>query len=280
MTEMTGKAVPMTDLSGKTALVVGASRGLGRGIALALDRVGALVVAVGRDPAALAGLAATGTGIRVEVADAAREKAAEQLIGRYHPDILVLVAGAVPAELPLHEHTWETFSLHWHADVKIAFSWLKAALLEPLPPGSRVVVISSGAAVFGSPASGGYAGAKATQRFIAAYAAEESRRACRHHRYGRTARDNAVRRRRQGGDPGIRRPYRQDRGRVPRRHGRAVDPRTGRVRAGGPGACRSRQRRARLPADPRRPPRPAPPGTAAATGTHDISLVVRRPRGS
>jgi hypothetical protein len=38
-------------------------------------------------------------------------------------------------------------------------------------------VISSGAAVFGSPASGGYAGAKATQRFIAAYAAEESHRA-------------------------------------------------------------------------------------------------------
>jgi NAD(P)-dependent dehydrogenase (short-subunit alcohol dehydrogenase family) len=167
----------MTDLARKTALVVGASRGLGRGIALALDKAGAPVVAVGRDPAALAELAATGTGIRVEVADAAREKAAEELIGRYRPDILVLVAGAVPTALPLHEHTWETFSLHWHADVKIAFSWLKAALLEPLPPGSRVIVISSGAAVFGSPASGGYAGAKATQRFIAAYAAEESRRA-------------------------------------------------------------------------------------------------------
>jgi len=40
-----------------------------------------------------------------------------------------------------------------------------------------VVVVSSGAAVAGSPASGGYAGAKATQRFVAAYAQEESRRA-------------------------------------------------------------------------------------------------------
>ena len=52
-----------------------------------------------------------------------------------------------------------------------------AALLAPLRPGSRVIVLSSGAAVFGSPVSGGYAGAKATQQFIAAYAAEESRRA-------------------------------------------------------------------------------------------------------
>jgi 3-oxoacyl-[acyl-carrier protein] reductase len=38
-------------------------------------------------------------------------------------------------------------------------------------------VVSSGAAINGSPASGGYAGAKATQRFLAAYAQEESRRA-------------------------------------------------------------------------------------------------------
>jgi short-subunit dehydrogenase len=40
-----------------------------------------------------------------------------------------------------------------------------------------VVVVSSGAAINGSPASGGYAGSKATQRFLAAYAQEESRRA-------------------------------------------------------------------------------------------------------
>jgi NAD(P)-dependent dehydrogenase (short-subunit alcohol dehydrogenase family) len=38
-----------------------------------------------------------------------------------------------------------------------------------------VVVISSGAALNGSPASGGYAGSKATQRFIAEYAQEEFR---------------------------------------------------------------------------------------------------------
>src|SRR5207253_7146462 len=37
--------------------------------------------------------------------------------------------------------------------------------------------MSSGAAVNGSPAGGGYAWSKATQRFIAEYAQEESRRA-------------------------------------------------------------------------------------------------------
>jgi NAD(P)-dependent dehydrogenase (short-subunit alcohol dehydrogenase family) len=77
---------------------------------------------------------------------------------------------------PLHHQTWETFSGNWHTDVKIAFTWLREALLRPLPPGSRVVVVSSGAAINGSPASGGYAGAKATQRFIAGYAHEEAQR--------------------------------------------------------------------------------------------------------
>jgi NAD(P)-dependent dehydrogenase (short-subunit alcohol dehydrogenase family) len=78
---------------------------------------------------------------------------------------------------PLQHQTWETVSVNWNADVKIAFTWLREALLKPLPPGSRVVVVSSGAAINGSPASGGYAAAKATQRFIAAYAQEKSRRA-------------------------------------------------------------------------------------------------------
>ena len=42
----------MSDLSGRTTLVVGASRGLGRGIATAIAAAGAPVVAVSRTPAA------------------------------------------------------------------------------------------------------------------------------------------------------------------------------------------------------------------------------------
>src|SRR5260370_39260490 len=78
---------------------------------------------------------------------------------------------------PLQHQTWETFSVNWQTDVRIAFHWLRETLLKPLRPGSRVVVISSGAAVAGSPLSGGYAGAKATSRFITGYAQDESNRA-------------------------------------------------------------------------------------------------------
>jgi 3-oxoacyl-[acyl-carrier protein] reductase len=46
-----------------------------------------------------------------------------------------------------------------------------------LRPGSWVVVFSSGAALGGSPLSGGYAGATAAQRFVTAYAHEEAKRA-------------------------------------------------------------------------------------------------------
>src|SRR5580658_7379025 len=167
----------MSDLSDRTAVVVGASRGLGRGIARAFAEAGAPVVAVARSGPALAELATTSPNIRTEVADAADATVAWNLVDHYEPVVLILVAGANPVMRPLQDQTWETFSVNWHTDVKIAFTWLREALLKPLPPGSRVVVMSSGAAINGSPASGGYAGSKATQRFIAAYAQDESRRA-------------------------------------------------------------------------------------------------------
>jgi NAD(P)-dependent dehydrogenase (short-subunit alcohol dehydrogenase family) len=161
----------------RTTLVVGASRGLGRGIAWAFAEAGAPVVAVARTGPALAELAAARPGIRAEVADAADATAAWSLLDQYDPEVLILVAGANPVMRPLQYQTWETFSVNWETDVRIAFTWLREALLKPLPPGSRVVVMSSGAALSGSPASGGYAGAKATQRFIAGYAQDEARRA-------------------------------------------------------------------------------------------------------
>jgi NAD(P)-dependent dehydrogenase (short-subunit alcohol dehydrogenase family) len=166
----------MSDLSGRTTVVVGASRGLGRGIARAFAEAGAPVVAVARTGPALAELVTTSPNIRSEVADAADATVPSTLLGRHEAEVLVLVAGAVPVMRPLQDQTWETFSVNWDTDVKIAFTWLREALLKPLPPGSRVVVVSSGAAINASPASGGYAGAKATQRFLAAYAQDESRR--------------------------------------------------------------------------------------------------------
>jgi NAD(P)-dependent dehydrogenase (short-subunit alcohol dehydrogenase family) len=165
----------VSDLSGRTTVVVGASRGLGRGIATAFAEAGAPVVAVARS-AALTELADAAI-IEAEVADAADATVSGRLLDRYEPDAVILVAGASPLMRPLQHQTWETFSVNWHADVRIAFLWLREALLKPLRPGSRVVVVSSGAAMAGSPLSGGYAGAKATQRFITNYARDESQRA-------------------------------------------------------------------------------------------------------
>ena len=165
------------DLSGKTTIVVGASRGLGRGIATAFAEAGARVVAVARTKATFPQPANGAGTIRLEVADASDATVAGSLLDRYEPEAIILVAGASPLPRPLQHHTWETFSVNWHSDVRIAFHWLREALLKPLQPGSRVVVISSGAALAGSPLSGGYAGAKATQRFITAYAQDEAKRA-------------------------------------------------------------------------------------------------------
>jgi NAD(P)-dependent dehydrogenase (short-subunit alcohol dehydrogenase family) len=165
-------------LAGRTALVTGASRGFGRGIAVALTDAGAAVVGLARGGAALEELhRKLGDSFTPVVADAADPVNAGQLLDQYDPEILVLNAGAAPLSRPLHQHTWESFSRVWDVDVQQAFAWTREALLRPLRPGSFVVEMSSGAALFGSPLSGGYAGAKATIRFIASYAAAESERA-------------------------------------------------------------------------------------------------------
>src|SRR5882724_6678227 len=169
--------MPTQELSGTTALVTGASRGFGRAIAVALSKHGAHVVGVARDPGRLAELhAQLGGAFTPVTADAADPVVAGQLLDKYRPRTLVLNAGAAPLTRPVHHQTWQTFSRNWEVDVQHVFNWTREALLLPLEPGSAVIAFSSGAAVNGSPLSGGYAGAKATIRFIAAYAAAESGR--------------------------------------------------------------------------------------------------------
>jgi 3-oxoacyl-[acyl-carrier protein] reductase len=169
----------MSDLSRSTTIVVGASRGLGRGIATAFAEAGAPVVAVSRTVGAFAEPAGGAGTIRAEVTDAGDPTAPARLLDTYEPRVIIVVAGASPHMRPLEQQTWETFSVNWNTDVRIAFHWVRESLLQPLRPGSRVVVISSGAALNpnGSPLSGGYAGAKATQRFITGYAQDEAERA-------------------------------------------------------------------------------------------------------
>jgi NAD(P)-dependent dehydrogenase (short-subunit alcohol dehydrogenase family) len=164
-------------MSDNTTIVVGASRGMGRGITTALAEAGGQVVAVSRSATSFPEPPAGAGTIETVVADAGDATVAASLLDRYEPEAVVLVAGASPHMRPLQQQTWETFSVNWETDVRIAFHWLREALLKPLRPGGRVVVFSSGAALNGSPLSGGYAGAKATQRFITGYAQDEARRA-------------------------------------------------------------------------------------------------------
>lgn len=167
----------MDTLQGKQAIVTGGTRGFGRGIVEALLGAGARVHVVARGVAALEALRADlGERVTVTAADATDPIMIGQLLDTVRPDAVVLNAGASPLQRSLRHHTWESFSANWNVDVKMTFYWLREALLLPLPPGSAVVLVSSGAALTGAPLSGGYAGAKATIRFMAQYAAEESRR--------------------------------------------------------------------------------------------------------
>jgi NAD(P)-dependent dehydrogenase (short-subunit alcohol dehydrogenase family) len=165
------------EITVRPALVTGASRGFGRAIAAALAASGVPVTGVARDRDALDAVAAElGGSFTPVAADAADPVVAGQLIDACRPGLLVLNAGAAPLSRPVQRHTWETFSRNWDVDVRHVFHWTREALLAPLDPGSVVVTLSSGAALRGSPLSGGYAGAKATIRFITAYAASEAER--------------------------------------------------------------------------------------------------------
>ncbi|MFH8487776.1 SDR family oxidoreductase [Streptomyces longisporoflavus] len=161
-----------------TAVITGASRGFGRAIAAALVATGTRVVGIARDARELDAVRdALGADFTPVAADATGETLAHEVIRRYRPGLLVLNAGATPHMAPVHEQTWETFSRNWQSDTQHVFAWTRAALREPLSPGSVVISMSSGAALGGSPLSGGYASAKAAIRYIRGYAADEALRA-------------------------------------------------------------------------------------------------------
>jgi NAD(P)-dependent dehydrogenase (short-subunit alcohol dehydrogenase family) len=140
-------------MSIQRALVIGAGSGVGQATASALTAAGASVVAAGRER------------------DATDPTQVAALLAEADPDLVVVAAGARPRMASIEEQSWESFSAPWNVDVKIAFEVGRAALARPLRPSSTVLIVSSGAGVnpSGSPLSGGYAGAKRMQMFLAAY---------------------------------------------------------------------------------------------------------------
>ena len=138
-------------MSIQNALVIGAAGGVGQATAAALEAAGAHIVAAGSER------------------DATDPDQVAALLVEADFDLVVIAAGARPRMAPIEDQSWESFSRPWEVDVRIAFEVGRAALARPLRPGSTVLIVSSGAGIAGSPLSGGYAGAKRMQMFLAGY---------------------------------------------------------------------------------------------------------------
>ncbi len=160
----------------KTALIIGGSKGTGRDIALKLSEKGARTVVVARTVADLDALKSAAPLIETIALDAADDGVAKKLIAEISPDLLILAGGHQPKMQTLSELSWTEFSGAWNTDTKIAFEFTKAALLAPMENGGTIVSFASGAAIGGSPMSGGYAGAKRMQHFVANYGKWEADR--------------------------------------------------------------------------------------------------------
>ena len=84
----------VTGLSGRTAVVTGASRGIGKAIAQRLAADGASVFALGRDTAALAEVSSSSVNIQPRVCDVTDEDQVVDLFAQLPPvDVLVTNAG-------------------------------------------------------------------------------------------------------------------------------------------------------------------------------------------
>src|SRR4030088_1902347 len=137
-------------LKDKNVVVTGGSRGLGLGLVEALVAHGARVTVIARDADALESVRAR-LGVATISADVTDETAAHRILAEVRPDIVALNAGTKPRMGLLDQLSWADFSAPGEPDVKAGLYWLQAAREEHLQPGARVLVLSRGAAVTGSP---------------------------------------------------------------------------------------------------------------------------------
>lgn len=157
----------MFDLSGQTALVTGASGGIGGAVAKVLHHQGAEVLLAGTRPAALEGLAGElGARVHVGVADLTESGAPERLtkdaeaaMGRV--DILVNNAGITRDALALRmsDEDWEAVL---QVDLTAQFRLTRAVLRGMIRRRhGRIIGISSVVGVSGNAGQANYAAAKA-----------------------------------------------------------------------------------------------------------------------
>ena len=160
----------MTDLSGRTAIVTGGSRGIGRAIVDELARSGCRVAVVattqeGADAAAAAVTAAGGeaAGYAADVRESARASAVvEDVIKRWgRLDILVNNAGVARDNL-LMRLADEDIETVLDVNLKAALYWSRAAARPLLKAkGGSIVNVSSIVGITGNAGQSNYAAAKA-----------------------------------------------------------------------------------------------------------------------
>jgi len=164
VTEMSGA---MFDLSGQTALVTGASGGIGGAIGRALHRQGATVAVAGRRGAALDALVAElGEHAHALTADLADPESPDRLVREAeaamgHVDILVNNAGITrdALALRLRDEDWQAVI---EVNLTAAFRLARAALRGMVRRRhGRVIAIASVVGVTGNAGQANYAAAKA-----------------------------------------------------------------------------------------------------------------------
>ncbi|HXW71558.1 MAG TPA: 3-oxoacyl-[acyl-carrier-protein] reductase [Methylocella sp.] len=157
----------MFDLSGRTALITGASGGLGQAMALALHRQGATVGLSGTRQEALAGLAAElGPDVHIFPCNLADKAATEALVPAAEAamgsiDILVNNAGITRDNLfmRMKDDEWEAvLNVNLTAIFRLSRSAVKSMLRRRF---GRIIGITSVVGVTGNAGQGNYAATKA-----------------------------------------------------------------------------------------------------------------------
>ncbi|WP_099866316.1 SDR family NAD(P)-dependent oxidoreductase [Pararhizobium haloflavum] len=173
----------MFDLSGRTALVTGASRGIGYFIALELARRGAHIIAVARTVGGLEDLdddiKAVGASATLVPLDLTDMKAIDALGGSIHErwgklDVLVANAGVLGTISPIGHIKAKDFEKVMTLNVNA--TWRLMRSVEPLIRASdagRAIFLSSGVAHSCRPFWGGYAASKAAIEALARIWANE-----------------------------------------------------------------------------------------------------------
>lgn len=153
-----------TRIEGRTALVTGASRGIGRATADALARAGARVIVTARDQAQLDTVAAEiGQSARGIAADLSQPGEVEALFAAAGPvDILINCAGVIQPIAPVAVADRETWWRNLEVNLYGPFLTCQAALPHMLEAGwGRIINVSAGVASGRMSSWSAYSAAKA-----------------------------------------------------------------------------------------------------------------------